>query len=82
MFKEFEVVALTRDIRPDPDLDMPAEGMKAGARGTIVMVHGANEAFEVEFVERDGTTTALLTLEPGDIRPLQTGELERPHAVA
>ena len=77
MFKELDVVALAHDIRPDPAKDMPAAGMKAGETGTIVFVLGDNEAFMVEFVRRDGYTTALLTLEANDIRPLQRAELEQ-----
>lgn len=72
MFNELDVVALTRDILPDPKMDMPAEGMKAGELGAIVFVYGKNEAFEVEFVAEDGYTTALLTLYPADIRLVQS----------
>jgi len=39
--KELDVVALLRDV--------PEENLVAGQTGTIVLVHGDGEAFEVEF---------------------------------
>ena len=41
--------------------DLPAIGLVRGDVGTIVLVHGRGEAFEVEFVGYDGQTVALLT---------------------
>src|SRR5205814_8082074 len=37
--------------------------------GAIVNIYNNGTAYEVEFVAPDGTTTALLTLRSGDIRP-------------
>jgi hypothetical protein len=57
--KEFDVVKL---ISERPELPVGA-----GAVGTIVMVHtGPPEAFEVEFVEREGETYAV----PGEVLEL------------
>jgi hypothetical protein len=68
--KELDAVALTRDL--------PAHGLKRGDVGTAVLVHGDGEAFEVEFVGYDGHTVAILTLENGEVRPLQATDI--PHA--
>lgn len=55
--KELDVVTLTHDRKENR--------LKKGESGTIVAVYG--KAHEVEFVNTDGTTKALLTLEPEDI---------------
>lgn len=55
--------------------DMPDSGLHAGDVGAIVHVHGKGKAYEVEFVDGDGTTVALMTLESGAIRPIGPGEL-------
>jgi hypothetical protein len=68
--KELDPVALTRDLSE--------HGLKRGDVGTAVLVHGTDEAFEVEFVGYDGHTVALLTLEHADVRPLRPGDI--PHA--
>jgi hypothetical protein len=58
--------------------DLPECGLKRGDVGTAVLVHGNGEAFEVEFVDYQGQTVALLTLELGQVRPLRAGDI--PHA--
>lgn len=68
--KELDAVALTCDV--------PEHGLKRGDVGTAVLVHGHGEAFEVEFVDYDGQTIALLTLELTQVRPLRAGDI--PHA--
>lgn len=50
-----DVVELTTDI--------PERRLTAGMQGTIVHSHG-DEAYEVEFTNRDGETTECLALEP------------------
>jgi hypothetical protein len=55
-FKLFDVVALTTDL--------PDENLWSGQVGTIVEVYNDGEAFEVEFVDRDGHTYGLLALPP------------------
>ena len=62
MLKEHERVVLTTSV--------PDEGLEAGDVGTIVHVYSDNEAYEVEFVALDGHTTAVTTLEAGQIRPV------------
>ncbi|HRN67074.1 MAG TPA: DUF4926 domain-containing protein [Promineifilum sp.] len=52
-------------------VDLPSEEVLAGDLGTIVEIYNApSPAYEVEFVNPDGTTRALLTLLPEEIRPL------------
>lgn len=67
--KELDAVALT--------CDLPEHGLMRGDAGTVVLVHGNGEAFEVEFVGYDGHTVALLTLEHARVRPLRAGDI--PH---
>ena len=52
--KQYDVVALK--------VDLPEENLQCGQVGTIVEVYNNGEAFEVDFVDRDGFTYALLTL--------------------
>ena len=56
MFKELDVVRLT--------VDVPACFLKKGESGTVVAVCEAPEAYEVEFLDSDGTTKALVGLKP------------------
>jgi hypothetical protein len=65
MPKELEVVVLTRDL--------PEHRLEAGDVGTVVHVHSAGEAYEVEFVRAEGSTVAVLTLSAADVR-LMTGQ--------
>ncbi len=55
--------------------DMPDAGLHAGDVGAIVHVHGQGNAYEVEFVDGDGTTIALMTLDSSQVRPIGPGEL-------
>ncbi len=69
MIRELDVVILTRGV--------PDSGLEAGDVGTVGMDYDGR-GYEVEFVATDGTTVALLTLEPEDVRP--AGEREVLHA--
>ncbi len=55
--------------------DRSANGLNAGDVGAVVHIYGEGKAYEVEFVDGDGSTIALLTLEPSDVRPIEAGEL-------
>ena len=59
---ELDVVALTADL--------PGNGLARGQVGTVVHQHSA-EAFEVEFVDQEGRTYALLTLRYDQLLRLQ-----------
>ncbi|MFN0213075.1 MAG: DUF4926 domain-containing protein [Saprospiraceae bacterium] len=49
---------------------MPAQKLKAGQVGTVVEVFGDND-FEVEFVDKQGRTIAMLPLKKADLLVLQ-----------
>jgi hypothetical protein len=49
--------------------DVPAEGLVRGQVGTVVEVYDADH-FEVEFVDAQGATYGLTTLESRQIMPL------------
>lgn len=65
--KELDIVILTQDL---PELDL-----RAGDIGTIVLVHGASTAFEVELSTLDGENVAIETLLSNQIRPITRGEI-------
>lgn len=48
----------------------PECGLAAGAVGTVVLVHEQGEAYEVEFIQPNGSTQALLTLPALEVAPL------------
>lgn len=54
MIQEHDCVVLVADL--------PSEKLAAGDVGIVAHVHGSEEAFEVEFADRDGRTIALVTL--------------------
>jgi hypothetical protein len=60
MIQELDTVVLTRDI--------PAEGLRKGDLGAVVLVHQDGAAHEVEFVTLDGDTLALVTLPTDAVR--------------
>lgn len=64
---EHDTVVLTRPL--------PERGLEAGDVGSIVHVYRAGKGFEVEFVAGGGTTVAVVTLEPGDIRTVSPSEI-------
>jgi hypothetical protein len=52
-------------------VNMPDQGVLAGDVGAIVEIYTAPQpAYEIEFVSPDGTTRALLTLSPDQVRRL------------
>jgi hypothetical protein len=66
---ELDAVALTSDL--------PAYGLKQGDVGAVVLIHGDQAGFEVEFVGYDGHTVALVTLNRDQVRPLEANDI--PH---
>ena len=66
MIKEHDVVVLTEDI--------PAEGLKAGDVGTVVMVH-STPGYEVEVCTLDGRTIAVVSVFPQQLRPVGKREV-------
>ncbi|RLB33431.1 MAG: DUF4926 domain-containing protein [Deltaproteobacteria bacterium] len=67
MIKETEIVVLTRDI--------PDYKLKIGDIGTVVHRYKEEIAFEVEFVNAEGETIAVLTLDRDSIRPITGKEI-------
>jgi hypothetical protein len=67
-FDLFETVVITAN--------MPDHGVLAGDLGAVVEIYSRPEpAYEVEFVNPDGTTRALLTLSPGQLRKLSPADV-------
>ncbi len=67
MLTEHSIVVLNRDFS--------SEGLHSGDVGAVVHVHAEGKAYEVEFVDGDGSTVALVTLDAQDVRPIEAGEL-------
>ncbi len=74
VIKEHDRVVLTADL--------PAEKLTAGDVGTVVHVHRAGKAFEVEFVSLEGETVAVVTLECAQVRPVDRREITHARRVA
>ncbi len=68
--RELESVVLTCDV--------PDYGLKEGDVGTVVLVHGKKEGFEVEFMTLNGETLAVVTLKKDQVRSI--GHREIAHA--
>lgn len=68
--KEHERVVLT--------CDLAEYGLLTGDVGTVVHVHEAVAAYEVEFMTLTGQTLAVVTLRAAQIRPIAQREI--PHA--
>jgi len=55
--------------------DLPVHGLKRGDMGTVVMVHGEGEGYEVEFMTLDGETLAVVTLLANQVRSIRRREI-------
>lgn len=65
--KEHDRVVLTTPV--------PADGLETGDVGTVVHVYRDGLAYKVEFLTLDGRTTAVVTLEADQVRPVSPGEI-------
>ncbi len=74
MIKEHERIVLTASV--------PAERLQPGDVGTVVHVYENGRAYEVEFVTLDGRTAAVVTLEAGQVRPINPGEIAHARELA
>lgn len=72
MIKEHDLVVLTEDI--------PAEGLKAGDVGTVVLVH-SRPGFEVEVATLDGKTIAVVSVFPHQVRAVGKREVAQARAL-
>jgi hypothetical protein len=73
MIRELESVVLTTDL--------PEHGLARGDVGTVVLVHGSGEGYEVEFMTLDGETVAVVTLLASQIRPIAHREIANARAL-
>lgn len=74
MIKEHERIVLTASV--------PAERLQPGDVGTVVHVYENGRAYEVEVVTLDGRTAAVVTLEAGQVRPVNPGEITHARELA
>jgi hypothetical protein len=74
MIQELDTVVLTRDL--------PAEGLRKGDVGAVVLVHQDGTAYEVEFVTLDGRTLAVVSLPADAVRTTTGREIAHARAVA
>jgi hypothetical protein len=72
--REHDLVVLTADI--------PAENLKQGDIGTVVLVHGAGAGFELEFATLAGETLAVVTVPADSVRPVGNNEIAHVRRVA
>jgi hypothetical protein len=67
MIRELDTVVLTHDIEE--------HGLKEGDVGAVVHCYEDSRALEVEFVNGEGRTIAVVTLTPADVRPMANEEI-------
>ena len=69
MIKELDLVVLRESL--------PNQGLRAGDVGTVVLVHQKGTAFEVEFINPNGETVNVATLESSQVRLARKEEIAR-----
>jgi hypothetical protein len=74
MIQELDTVVLKKDLAES--------GLTAGDVGTVVMVHGNGQGFEVEFLTLDGATLAVASLNAGDVREVDHHEVAHARSLA
>ncbi len=67
MIKEHDRIVLLKDI--------PGEGLKAGDVGTVIHIYRGGEAFEVEFMNLEGGTIAIITVPAGNVRAVSKKDI-------
>ena len=67
MMKELDFAVLKKDVNK--------ARLERGDLGTVLFVHDAGKAYEVEFITGGGNTLAVLTLDAADLRPLGSNEI-------
>lgn len=65
--KIFDLVYLTEDIATPP--------LRKGTAGTIVHIYKPDRLFEVEFLNADGDTIGLITVEKNQVSKLNANEI-------
>jgi hypothetical protein len=74
MISEHDCVVLTQDL--------PDEGLKAGDIGTVVHIHEAGAAYEVEFMTLAGETICVTTLLQTQVRTIAPREIAHARELA
>jgi hypothetical protein len=72
--REHDLVVLMADI--------PAESLKQGDVGTVVLVHEAGAGFEVEFATLAGENRAVVTVPANSVRPVGDNEIAHVRRIA
>jgi hypothetical protein len=62
--------------------DLPKQGLKCGDIGTVVLIHGEVEGYEVEFTTLDGELVAVITLLHSQVRPAHEREIAHAREMA
>ncbi len=74
MIKEHDRVVLT--------VDFAAAQLKAGDVGVVVHIYRDGAAYEVEFFTLDGQTLDVITVEAGQVRPVDAAEVMHARRIA
>lgn len=74
MIKEHDCVVLTHDIAE--------ENLQAGDVGTVIHVHPAQAAYQVEFITLTGQTVAVATVLPSQLRPVSQRDITHARELA
>jgi hypothetical protein len=67
IIRELDQVVLAADI--------PEHGLRAGDVGTVVLVHGDNAGYEIEFGALDGETIAVVSVVAEQVRAIERHEI-------
>ncbi|MEX1019343.1 MAG: DUF4926 domain-containing protein [Litorilinea sp.] len=67
MIKEHDRVVLT--------VDLPEHKLYAGDVGVVVMIHGADQGYELEIIAVDGHTLDVITVDATQVRPVTEREI-------
>ncbi len=67
MIREHDCIVLTSDL--------PEDGLQAGDVGTIVHIHRAGAAYEIEFMTLTGQTVAVATVAAAQCRPVSMRDI-------
>ena len=58
-------------------VDIPAEGLRAGDVGTVMLVHQNGKGFTLEFLTWEGDTVAIATVDADQMRGVTSTEIPR-----
>ncbi|MEO1286335.1 MAG: DUF4926 domain-containing protein [Chloroflexota bacterium] len=67
MINEFDQVVLIEDL--------PNHNLKAGDLGTIVLIHGNHQGYELEIFTADGQTLDIVTVKAIQVRPVTSTDV-------